>query len=125
MTDQRFPKQYRLLGAPDFQRVYARRLTASDGVLVVRACENGLPYPRLGLAVSRRVGSAVVRNRWKRQIREAFRSLRLQLPTGLDLVVAPKRAGDPPPGAVAASLRRLAARLERRLAPDEHGGRQG
>lgn len=44
---------------------------------------------RLGLAVSRRVGGAVERNRIKRILREAFRKERGNLPPGYDLVVIP------------------------------------
>jgi len=42
---------------------------------------------RLGITVSRKVGSAVVRNRVKRQVREWFRGRRAALERGLDLVV--------------------------------------
>ena len=44
---------------------------------------------RLGLAVSRRAGNAVVRNRIKRVLREAFRLDREDLPPGLDVIVIP------------------------------------
>ena len=41
------------------RRAYDRKRSAADGCLVVYACENGLPHPRLGLSVSRKVGGAV------------------------------------------------------------------
>jgi len=53
---------------------------------------NELPYCRLGLAVSRKVGHAVVRNRIKRRLREIFR---LHLPEShlrYDFVVVARSA---------------------------------
>lgn len=47
--------------------------------------------PRLGITVSRKVGNAVVRNRAKRLIREAFRATRSLWPADVDLVVIVKR----------------------------------
>jgi ribonuclease P protein component len=48
--------------------------------------------PRLGLAVPKSVGSAVVRNRLKRQLRETWRELAAEVPAGRDYVLA-ARAG--------------------------------
>ena len=45
---------------------------------------------RLGLAVSKRCGNSVRRNRLKRRLREAFRLSRAELPAGLDLVIQPR-----------------------------------
>ena len=52
-----------------------------------RAADERSRSPRLGLAVSRRVGNAVVRNRLKRALREQFAALSDQLRDGVDIVV--------------------------------------
>jgi ribonuclease P protein component len=66
---------------------------------------------RLGLAVSRRVGGAVVRNRVKRRVREWFRHRRGLL-AGLDLVVTARPAAAAlDQFAVARTLEALLSRL--------------
>jgi ribonuclease P protein component len=115
VTDQRFPRTLRIRRQADFDRIYQQSVVASDTVLVVRGCRNGLAIPRLGLAVSRKVGKAVVRNRWKRLIREAFRKRRGDLPDGLDLVIRPSRDAEPDGQRIAESLVKLARQLDRKL----------
>jgi ribonuclease P protein component len=48
--------------------------------------------PRLGLSVSKRVGSSVVRNRVRRRLKEIFRSSVADLPWDLDLVISARPA---------------------------------
>lgn len=46
---------------------------------------------RLGLAVTRKTGSAVQRNRVKRVLREFFRLHQQMLPDDVDIIAVPKR----------------------------------
>jgi ribonuclease P protein component len=110
----RFPKAVRLRTKTEFDRVYAAKCKAADGTLLMFVQPNGLAHPRIGLSVSRKVGNAVVRNRVKRLLREAFRLSQHELPAGWDLVViplAPDRASLP---AYQTSLRKLSHKLSRR-----------
>jgi ribonuclease P protein component len=73
--------------AEDFKRVFRRGARSSDAFFTLLASPNGLEWPRLGLAVSRRhAGSAVTRNRVKRIARESFRSRQHEI-GGLDVIV--------------------------------------
>ncbi len=116
MPDQTFPQHVRLKTPAQFKAVYDRKRSVSDGVLVVYAAANALPHPRVGLSVSRKVGNAVVRNRWKRLLREAFRLHRHALPAGLDFILIP-RSGQTEPTleVIVASLTKLAGDAARRV----------
>ena len=83
-------------------------------MLVLYACANGLDHSRLGMVVSRKVGGAVTRAKWKRCLREAFRLSQRELPAGLDLVVLPRAGIEPTTPMVRESLGTLVAKLERR-----------
>lgn len=116
--DRRFPRTARLRRPLEFKAVYNGRLSVAAGPLVIYGLRQAEPASgsRLGLSVSRRVGNAVVRNRWKRRLRDVFRRLRPQLPAGLDLVVVVRSVGPPRPGAVGvAATERLLLDLVGRL----------
>jgi ribonuclease P protein component len=111
----RFPKSAHLRRPAEFERVYQQDTYAADGMLVINAAANELGITRLGLSISRKYGPAVVRNRWERLIREAFRLSRSELPVGLDLVIRPKRGAKPVFVDIAQSLPQLVAKVTRRL----------
>lgn len=113
MRQQAFTRQMRLRKQADFDRVHGSHAYAADDVLVVRASLNDSQLTRLGVSLSRKVGNAVVRNRWKRLVREAFRTQRELLPTGFDLVVRPRRGAVPEAAAIRRSLRQLTERIAR------------
>ena len=78
----------RLTDSPEFERVY-RQGTAYRGKLFsVHAFPNEHGTPRLGLSVSRKVGTAVTRNTVRRRLKEVFRSSISDVPGDLDLVVS-------------------------------------
>ncbi|MBL8795128.1 MAG: ribonuclease P protein component [Planctomycetia bacterium] len=110
-----FRPHERLRSPRDFRRVYDRRRSVSDVHLIVYGCENQLPYCRLGLSVSRKVGSAVARNRFRRLYREAYRQSRSQLPVGIDLVLIPRSSQPPELAALLDGLPRLVKQLARKL----------
>jgi ribonuclease P protein component len=115
MPQYGFPKQNRLLAKPEFDRVFALRTSAADPFVVMYAMPNELKRPRLGLVVSRKVGNAVVRNRWKRLLREAFRLSQHELPS-LDFVCLPRPQATPSTAQLARSLSQLSARLTKKFA---------
>jgi ribonuclease P protein component len=117
MADHRFPKRVRLLQAREFERVFAARASAADAWIVLYGAANDLGFPRLGLTVSRRIGDAVTRNRWKRLLREAFRLSQHGLPP-LDLVCVARATMPPELQHLVEALPMLAVRIDRRLKSD-------
>lgn len=116
---QTFRAHEHLRRPADFLRVYGRRRSASNDCLIVYACENGLAYSRLGLSVSRKNGNAVHRNRLRRLYREAYRLTRGELPTGLDLVLIPRRAEIPTLADLKIWLPDLVTKIARKLAREK------
>jgi len=112
--DQRFRKAERIGRRDDFARVYAARCSAGDDVLVVYAAPNDLPFARIGISVSRKVGIAVRRSYIRRRIREAFRLNKERLPTGMDLICIAKQSAGDKKVDVGESLVRVAARAAKR-----------
>ncbi|HHU12078.1 MAG TPA: ribonuclease P protein component [Clostridiaceae bacterium] len=84
------PEYTRLKNNRDFGLVFRRGQYYPGRHVVLHANRSGAAQLRLGVAVSRKVRGAVLRNRLKRRLREAFRRLDVLLPNGYDLILTAK-----------------------------------
>jgi len=82
-------RRHRLSRSRDFDAVYRQGRSASTRFLVLYwfARSDEGEEPRLGIAVPKQLGGAVVRNRVKRQLRETWRALLDRVPPGQDYVL--------------------------------------
>ena len=118
----RFRRSDRLLDSRDFRRVLRRGRRRAHRDIVVITAQKDIKHiknsqlkgfdetgSRLGITASRKVGGAVVRNRFKRRIRAWFRAHRTEFDSNLDVVVIARRSG------ASLSLDQLDERLARVL----------
>ncbi len=87
-----FSKKERLRKRREFLGLYERGEKIQSVYFVLYILENRRSCHRLGITVSRKIGTAVVRNRIKRSLREIFRANKQGISPYCDLVVNAKRA---------------------------------
>ncbi len=90
-----FPRAFRLTRKREYAVVFAKGEKGVGRYFVCYWVRRESPGCKLGMAVSRKVGGAVVRNRIKRYIREFYRTHRPAFRMSVDLVVVarPDSAG--------------------------------
>lgn len=88
-------RSFRLTRSEDFKRVrrdgksYAHPLVV---LIVLTSGNNEQPRVRVGVAAGKTVGTAVYRNRAKRLLREAMRTLLPDIASGVDLILIARPA---------------------------------
>ena len=82
-----FPKSKRLLTSRQFKTVLSRKLRAADELMILFMAQNSLNHPRLGISIPKSIKKAVLRNRLKRLVREAFRQTQYQIPQSFDYLI--------------------------------------
>ena len=92
MRAEGHPQHRRVRKRSDFKRAYAEGRKIVVRPFVLFAIANHGTDSRLGVTATRKLGNAVVRNRAKRMIREAFRRSYAAWPGGQDYVVVARRA---------------------------------
>lgn len=85
---------HRLRRNADFQRVRQEGRSLANRWLVLNVAPNDLTQSRVGFAIGKRLGGAVVRNRLKRRLREIVRAHRTagRLRPGYDLIIVGRSA---------------------------------
>ena len=76
----------------DFEAVFNEGVSSSSSSLVIYSKPNELGFSRLGLAVSRKIGNAVIRNRIRRLLREAMRECAVDMSEHYDFVIIAKKS---------------------------------
>lgn len=86
-----FPKKQHLRTQRDFQSAYGEGVKVYSKLYTLFLRENGRDHARLGLSVRKKFGSAPQRNRFKRHMRELFRTHQAQIFPPVDIIVIPGR----------------------------------
>jgi ribonuclease P protein component len=114
MGDQRLRPVERLRCPRAYQRVFEQGEKLVGSLFILYVLPTSEPYSRLGIAVSKRIGNAVVRNRIKRYLREMFRRHKALLLSSCDLVcVARREAAGAPLALYTQQFRLLLQRCQR------------
>ena len=100
-TGEHLPRTCRLLKRSEFEHIYKTGERRHGTLITLFMAAASGARARFGVAATRKLGSAVTRNRAKRLAREVFR--RHQPPGGIDVVIVPK------PGMVDAEFSRIEA----------------
>ena len=80
-----------LKNTQDFQKVYKTGKYYANKYLVMYVLKNDLPYNRIGISVSKKVGNSVVRHRLTRLVRESYRLHEDIFNSGLDIVIVVRK----------------------------------
>uniref|UniRef100_A0A832I830 Ribonuclease P protein component n=1 Tax=Pseudothermotoga hypogea TaxID=57487 RepID=A0A832I830_9THEM len=86
-----FPRQERLRLKRDFDRVFREGVSLQNELFTVVYAKNGLDFNRIAIVVRKKLGKAHDRNKIKRWVRESYRTMKLEIAKGYDIVVIPRK----------------------------------
>jgi ribonuclease P protein component len=84
-------RENRLTHSTDFERVRHYGKSYAHPLILLQVAKRDDDGLKAGIVVSRAIGSAVIRNRTKRRVRECLSELIPRIHTGWDLVLVPRR----------------------------------
>lgn len=86
------PAEQRLKKTGEYAFVYEKGSSWTNRLVVMKAVPNGRISSRYGISVSKRLGTAVVRNRVKRLLREILRLTPIKVGWDIILIARPAAA---------------------------------
>ena len=84
-------REERLKGFKNLQQVFKTATKVEVKGLKMLYAENDLNYNRIAIVTGRSFGYSVSRNRAKRHVREAYRNIKGEVKSGLDIIIFPQR----------------------------------
>lgn len=76
----------------EFDTIIAKGKYKKNKYFVIYNKESNLPYPRFGIAVGKKIGNAVTRNKFKRQIRMIINNNKNLFKKNEDYIIIVKRS---------------------------------
>lgn len=80
-------KLYIVKKAQDFEKIMKEGFLNKNRSFVVYSLDNSLPYNRYGISVSKKLGNAVFRNKYKRIIRSIIDNYKKDYVNGKDYII--------------------------------------
>ena len=84
-------KLNRLRKNKEFRKVFEEGFFASNSILTIHLVPNVSMRRRVGFTAGKKLGSAVIRNRCKRRLRECYRLYQQDVPPGMDMVIVARK----------------------------------
>lgn len=84
-------KKFRLRKNCEFQHIYKVGKNYWNRNIILYKMKNNLNETRVGFTISKKIGNAVIRNKTKRRMREAYLRSICDLKSGYDLIFIPKK----------------------------------
>ena len=85
----------------DFEKIINEGIVKKNSSFVIYSLANNLNYDKYGISVSKKIGNAVIRNKYKRKIRSIIDNYKKNYVKGLDYIIILRR------GAVEKSFQEL------------------
>ena len=79
----------------EFQYLLSKGTYVAGRYIVIYYKKNRLAFNKIGIAISKKTGKSVVRNRLKRLCKEAYRTIEPVMLTKVDVVILWKKSANP------------------------------
>ena len=80
-------KLYIVKTTRDFETIIKNGLCKKNKYYVIHSLKNNLPYDRYGISVSKKLGNAVLRNKYKRKMRSIIDNYKKIYINGTDYII--------------------------------------